>query len=418
MSTRAQAIPAASAAAPASAKAAMLPLIVGLAGIAVAATGFFVSDPKKIAASWLVACIFFLSITLGMLFLVMIHHIFDSGWSTVLRRQLEHGISAFTWLALLFLPLVLLSWFYKPDLVWKWMNPAFDLATIGGQGTVGDDLLWVKKTGYLNIEFFTIRYALFFGSWILLAYIFRRNSFSQDGDGDPGWTFSSRKWAAGGLFLASLTSTFAAFDWLMSLEYHWFSTIYGVWFFASAVRAALSVSALIFIYLIARQGRGVIKPVHLYDIGKLMFAFTVFWAYIAFSQYFLIWNANIPEETFWYNIRETGNWKWVGYAILFGHFAVPFVYLLSYRAKVNPARLAPVAVWILAFVLLDLFFNIMPFKKDAAGVPLPFGISIWDVSALVGVGGIWLWSYIRSFGTTKLIPIRDPRIVESLEHRE
>jgi hypothetical protein len=133
MSTRAQAIPAASAAAPAPAKAATLPLIVGLAGIAVAVTGFFVTDPKKVAASWLIACMFFLTITLGMLFLVMIHHIFDSGWSTVLRRQLEHGISAFTWLALLFLPLVLLSWFYKPDLLWKWMNPAFDLALTGNR---------------------------------------------------------------------------------------------------------------------------------------------------------------------------------------------------------------------------------------------------------------------------------------------
>jgi hypothetical protein len=268
------------------------------------------------------------------------------------------------------------------------------------------------------MNFFTIRYVLFFGSWILLAHIFRRNSFSQDGDGDPKWTLSSRKWAAGGLFLAALTSTFAAFDWLKSLEYHWFSTMYGVWFFASSVRAALSVSALIFIYLIVRQGRGVIKTSHLYDIGKLMFAFTVFWAYITFSQYFLIWNANIPEETFWFNLREQGNWWWVGMAILFGHFALPFLYLLSYKVKVTPSRLAPVAVWILAFVLLDLFFNIMPFKKDAAGVPLPFGISIWDVASLVGVGGIWLWCYIRSFGTTKLIPIRDPRIVESLEHRE
>jgi len=418
MSTRAGTIHAASVAAPAPAKAATLPLVVGLAGVAVTVSGFFVAGASKIAASWLIACMFFLAITLGMLFLVMIHYIFDAGWSTMLRRQLEHGISTFTWLAILFLPLILLSWFYKPDLLWKWMNPAFDLATIGGHGTVGDDPLWVKKAGYLNMEFFTIRYVLFFGSWILLAAIFRRNSFSQDVDGDPRWTLSSRKWAAGGLFLAALTSTFAAFDWLKSLEYHWFSTMYGVWFFASSVRAALSVSALIFIYLIARQGRGVIRTAHLYDIGKLMFTFTVFWAYITFSQYFLIWNANIPEETFWFNLREQGNWWWVGMAILFGHFALPFLYLLSYKAKVAPSRLLPVAIWILAFVLLDLIFNIMPFKKDAAGVPLPFGISIWDVSALVGVGGIWLWSYIRSFGTTKLIPIRDPRIVESLEHRE
>ena len=417
MSTRAEPITAVHAAAPAShAKAGTMALAFGLAGIAVTFAGFFIAGASKVAAAWLVACVFFTAISLGMLFLVMIHHIFDSGWSTVVRRQLEHGIDAFKWLALLFLPLVLLSWFYKPDLLWKWMNPAFDFAAIGGHGTVGEDPLWVKKAGYLNMEFFTIRFAIFFGSWILLAHIFRRNSFSQDSDGDPKWTVSSRNWSAAGLFLAALTATFAAFDWLKSLEYHWFSTMYGVWFFASSMRAALSVTALIVIYLMTRQGRGVMLTSHLYDVGKLMFAFTVFWAYITFSQYFLIWNANIPEETFWFNIREMGNWKIVGFAILFGHFAFPFLYLLSYRVKITRSLLAPIAIWILTFVLIDFFFNIMPFKKDETGTPLPFSISIWNISALLGVGGVWLWSYIRSFGTTKLIPIRDPRIVESLKH--
>jgi len=157
-----------------------------------------------------------------------------------------------------------------------------------------------------------------------------------------------------------------------------------------------------------------------------MLAFTVFWAYISFSQYFLIWNANVPEETFWYNLREIlhdgspSQWKWVGLAILFGYFLVPFLYLLSYKVKTAPKLLAPVAVWILVLSLLDVCYNVLPFRKDAAGDPLPFLSShlIWTIAAVIGVGGICVWSYLRSFPTAKLIPIRDPRIRESLGHRE
>jgi hypothetical protein len=147
MSTRADTASSMSAAVPAPAtKAGTLPLIVGVAGIAVTVAGFFVANASKVAAAWLVAVCFFLAITLGMLFMVMIHYIFDAGWSTILRRQLEHGVAAFKWLALLFLPLVLLSWFYQPDILWKWMNPAYDFTAIGGHGTVGEDPLWVKKS--------------------------------------------------------------------------------------------------------------------------------------------------------------------------------------------------------------------------------------------------------------------------------
>ena len=171
---------------------------------------------------------------------------------------------------------------------------------------------------------------------------------------------------------------------------------------------------------------GVVNRTHLYDVGKLMLAFTVFWGYICFSQYFLIWNANVPEETFWFNLREIlhngqpSQWKYVGFAILFGHFLVPFLYLLSYKAKITPRWLAPVAVWILAFSLVDVCYNILPFRKDAAGDPLPFlGTQlVWTLAAVVGVVAICVWAYLRSFATTKLIPIRDPRILESLQHRE
>ncbi len=404
-----------------------LPLGLGLAGLAVAAAGFVVDGPQAAAAGWLTAMVFWVGIAVGFLFLLMLGYIFDAGWSVVLRRQLEHLVSVFKWLAVLFLPLLLLSWFYQPDLLWRWMNPDFDFASVGGHGTVATDILYGKKSGFLSMGGFTLRAVAYFGIWIGLAALFRRNSFSQDADGDPKWTLSSRKWAAAGLALTAVSSTFAAIDWVKSLEYHWFSTMYGVWYFANGMRGALSVVALLCIVGLARGTfTGVVNRTHLYDVGKLMFAFTVFWAYITFSQYFLIWNANVPEETFWYNLREMlhdgspSQWKFVGFAIVFGHFLVPFLYLLSYKAKVTPKLLAPVAIWILATSLLDVCYNVLPFRKDALGDPLPFlNLQlVWTLAAVVGIGGICVWSYLRSFPTAKLIPVRDPRIQESLNHRE
>jgi hypothetical protein len=151
-----------------------------------------------------------------------------------------------------------------------------------------------------------------------------------------------------------------------------------------------------------------------------MLTFTVFWAYIAFSQYFLIWNANIPEETFYFNLRESGDWYWVGMSILFLYFLFPFCYLLSYRYKIEHRGAGFIAWWILAMLFVDICFNTLPAIKDAAGHPLPFfsPALIWQLTALAGVGGVCVWAYLRSFPTAKLIPIRDPRIVECLIHHE
>jgi hypothetical protein len=173
--------------------------------------------------------------------------------------------------------------------------------------------------------------------------------------------------------------------------------------------------------------RGVVNTNHWHSVGTLSHAFVIFWAYVTFSQYFLIWNANVPEETFWYNLREINNsdglpnqWKWVGMVILFGHFFLPFLYLLSYRLKSTPRGLRFISFAILVTILIDLCYNILPALKNEHGDPLPF-LSLnllWVVSSVIGVGGICVWAYLRSFPTTKLIPIRDPRIVESLTHHE
>ena len=394
-------------------------LAIGVAGIAATALGLLFSPAGVVATGWLVGVSFWTAMAIGMLLLVLIHHIFDAMWSTVLRRQFEHGLAAFKWLALLFLPLLVASWIGPRDLVWSWMNPAH---LIAGEGkTVGADIIYAKKAAFLNLNAFTIGTAVFFGVWIWLSSRLRKASFSQDGDGDAKWTTMNRFTAGMGLPLTGVTLTFASIYWIKSLEYHWFSTMFGVWFFANCMRGAYSLGVLIMLWLWNRGDyKGILNQDHWHSIGKMMLAFTVFWGYIAFSQYFLIWNANVPEETFWYNLREYGDWWGVGLVLVFGHFLVPFLALLSYRYKVNRGPIGRIAVWILAVIFIDLCWNILPAIKDAKGHPVPFFSAglLWAATATVGVGGVCVWAYLRSFATTRLIPIRDPRIADSLMHHE
>jgi hypothetical protein len=397
---------------------------VGIAGIVLTIIGLFVSSGKAVALSWLIGVSFWTAIAIGMLMLVMIHHILDASWSVVLRRQFEHGLAAFPWLALLFTPLVIVSWTGSHDTIWKWMNP--DYVLLNGH-TVGHDPLYIKKSSFLNLEMFTAMTALCFAAWIWLSSRLRKASFSQDADGDLKWTFMNRKTAAFGLAVGAITLSLAAIYWIKSLEYHWFSTMYGVWYFANCVRGALAIGVLMLLALYKRGDlKGILNTNHLHSVGMLIFAFTVFWAYVTFSQYFLIWNANVPEETFWYNLREItragepSQWKYVGMLILFGHFLFPFLFLLSYKNKITHSRITFIVRWILLMIVVDLIYNVAPALKDSLGEPLPF-ISLnllWTATSLVGVGGVFFWAYLKSFPKTKLIPIRDPRITECLTHHE
>ena len=409
---------------PATAPAPQKALFVGLAGLALTALGVAVSaDRHGPVLAYLVGVSYWTAIAIGMLLMVMIHHIVDASWSVVLRRQWEHGLSAFKWLFVLFLPLLVLAW-VKPGFVWPWMDL---MHPMHGHGTVGSDVLYLKKAAFLNLHMFTGMTLAFFAIWVWLSARLRKASFTQDADGSAVWTSMNRKSSAFGLPLAALSLTFAAIYWMKSLEYHWFSTMYGVWFFANCVRGALCSGVVIMVWLYRRGDfKGILNSNHFHSIGQLMLAFTVFWAYVTFSQYFLIWNANVPEETFWYNLRElnhdgsTNQWWYVGLALLFGHFVVPFLALLSYRFKVTHHIIRRIAFWVLSVILLDLCYNILPALKDEHGDSLNFFSLnlLWVITSVIGVGGVCIWAYLRSFPTTKLIPIRDPRISECLTHHE
>ncbi len=392
-------------------------LIAGLIGVAISTVGVFATD-RIGAFAYLIGLIFVTSITIGMLFLVLIHHIFDAGWSVVVRRQAENFLAALPYLALLFIPLFLVTYLKSQSTLWIWMDADY---VLHGHGTVAEDVLYNKKTWWLSEGFFWFRAILCFGTWVWFARALRNHSFSQDQDGSASHTHACRKLAAGGLFAVAFTWTCAGFDWIMSLEFHWFSTMFGVWFFANAMRAALAVLTIACTFLVVRGPlKGIFNTKHLHDLTTLSFAFTVFWAYISFSQYFLIWNGNLPEETFWYNFREEGMWKGVGMFLVFGHFFLPFLLLLQFPFKTNPTPARAISAWILFMQLFDVFFNVLPSLKDAHGVPYqmfssPIAIVLY-ITGLVGPAGFMLWAYWNSCRANKIIPIRDPRILESLNH--
>ncbi|MGH7997386.1 MAG: hypothetical protein ACREFX_13655 [Opitutaceae bacterium] len=395
-------------------------LLAGVAGIAITFVGALVSSVQVAATSWLVGLCFWTAAALGCLLMIMLLHLFDASWATVLRRQFEHGTVTFKWLALLFVPLFLVSWLGPGDAVWGWMN--LHHYVVAEHKTVAQDVDYWKKSGFLNLRAFFGYTAFCYALWGWMAWRLRRCSVAQDKDGDPRWTIKNRFTSGFGIPVTGLSLTAAAIYWIKSLEYHWFSTIFGVWYFADCMRISLALGVLIMLWLWNRGDfKGILNANHLHSIGQLKLAFTVFWGYSAFAQYFLIWNANVPEETFWYNEREYGDWWWIGMALVFLNFLVPFLLLLSYRYKVTHRTIKRIALWILATSYLDLCWNILPAIKDANGHARPFfasGAVVWSLSSMLGVGGICIWAYLRSVPTTKLIAIRDPRIVECLTHHD
>lgn len=407
-------------------------LIIGAIGISVAGFGFYqglTSEDARPLLSWLIGIAFWLSIALGVLFLTQIWYVFHARWPTIIRRQCEHCFSALPWLFLLFLPLLLIPFVSdNPGILWKWMDGTNLLP--GGHELVQDDPLYNWKAAYLNPTFFAIRAFLYFAVFIGLAYFLKKWSFDTDQSGSVENIHKARRLSSVGLFLLATASTLAAIDWFKSLEYHWFSTMYGVWFFAGCMRAALS-ALLIYCVILSTKGylKGVFNQAHRYDLGCMMLAFTIFWAYISFSQYFLIYNANIPEETFWYNIREHNgdgvhnSWWIISMLLIFGHFLIPFLLLLWYKTKVVIWKSIGVAVWILLFHIIDLYWNIIPGKVvdlDASNgyYIRQFSVEVFDIAAIVGIGGICIWAVCSSMLKAEPIPIKDPNILKSLNHSE
>ncbi len=346
---------------------------------------------------------------------VMILNVVKSGWSATIRRQLENMMVLMWVPAIMFVGILVLQYVlasavevtdpkYAPYL-WEWMNSAY----------VEGDVLYEHKKGFLNVPFFLIRSLIYFGLWAVLAFLLSNESHSQDADADKWRTVTALKISAIGLPIFAFATAFAGFDWLMGLDFHWFSTMLGVHFFASGLVSALCVLALTLLVLRSLgKLHGCFTQEHMHDLGKLIFGFNVFWAYIAFSQYFLIWYANIPEETNFYIIRKAGEWQWVSWAVPIVHFAIPFVLLLPRPSKRNGLVLGSVCVIILIGQALDTWWMIRPEVVMSDG-HRP-GISWIDFVGVFGPLLILAGFYVRKVASGPLIPLNDPRQGQALTH--
>ncbi len=373
----------------------MIALVVGILGLLVSILGF-TSDRTQFFYSYLVAFVFWTSIGLGGLFFTMLHHLADAKWSMVLRRISESVMSTLPLMGLFAIPLL----FGIHDLYHS--SHADVMAT--------DELLKAKEP-FLNQAFFIIRTVGYFVIWSLLTFFLFRNSVKQDSVHSDKLTAQWRRVSAPGMILFAVTSTFAAFDWLMSLDPHWYSTIYGVYMFTGGFLAAIS-----FIILSASYQRrqGILKEEitieHYHDLGKLLFGFLVFWAYMAFSQYFLIWYANIPEETVWFLDRWENAWKSLSLLMIFGHFAFPFLALLTRGAKRSVVWLSVMSCWILFMRWVDIYWLAMPTLHEHGPQ-----FSWIDLSTMCGIGGIFIWYCWRKYTSHPVLPVNDPGLKESLE---
>lgn len=369
----------------------------GLAVVGVVAAGAgYAMDAKRFAFSYLIGFLFVATIALGGLFFVLVQHLARAGWSVAARRQMEWLASLLPAVAVLSIPIFL----WAHDLYHHWMGPQ-----------AATDPILQKKAGYLNPNFFYGRSAFYVLVWVALGLYFTRTSRAQDESGDAKLTEKMQAASAPAMILFALTTTFAAFDWVMSLDPHWYSTIFGVYVFAGCATSSLSVLALITVQL---QQRGYFRKIstveHRHDIGKLLFGFIVFFAYIGFSQFLLIWYADIPEETIWYHHRwDDAGWAKVSLAIFFGHFVIPFLLLLSRHAKRHAVGLSVGAVIMLVMHYVDLYWLVMPTFDHH------FHFSVVDICGLLGPLGIAAFLVARQAAQGPLYPLRDPRLAETVK---
>lgn len=369
-------------------------LMVG--GGALSLLGLIIS-PRQFGFSWLLAFMFYLSLALGALFLVLMHHLFDAGWSVAIRRFCEHiSTLLFPCLALLFIPIAVLA----PKL-YQWMN----------ENPAADESLKAKMPVFTRPMFYVIT-AVCFLVWWVLSNRLRHWSLRQDQTGEAVCTYRMRFYSAIGIFLFAITLTIGAILWMMSLQHQWFSTMYGVYYFAGGAWTMLATAYVITMVL---DRLGVLSEVlhehQYYFIGSLLLAFTVFYAYITFAQYFIIWNGNMPDETFWYVVRERGTWWYVGLVIIFGHFFIPFLALLRIDVKSNFQFMTAIALWAWLMHWVDLSFNIMPVARPE-GFPWQW---IWlSFGCWAFMGGLLTLLFLRKQAKYPPYPVKDPRLIEAM----
>jgi len=384
-------------------------LIVGLLMLLVSAIGIFSISFKHTLAGIEIGLFTVLAISLGSLFWTMVFHALNAGWSITLRRQFEN-LATLVWIPALCLIAIAIIEVAMNGVLLTWLDPAVQ---------EGNHLLEVKAP-YLNAPFFIIRVIFYALCWIALSQLLFRWSRKADDTGDRTLGRKARFWSSFGIPVFAFSMTFCAFDFLMSLDYRFFSTMWGVYFFASCALGSASAVAII-MALVKSSGRlqGVVTNEHFHDLGKLVFTFVVFWTYITFSQYFLIWYSNIPEETMWFTARKTMGYNWLFNIMLFGHFAIPFLILIWRPIKQSPKLLAIMGAYLIVMIALDMAWIILPvlsINNTGAANPSISGHLI-TVASVLSVVMIFGWAFTLKISKSPLIPTKDPMLHEALKHK-
>jgi hypothetical protein len=360
--------------------------------VALIASAFF--NRHRVFQSYLIGWTLCTGISVGSLALLMLQHLTGGGWGLVIRRVLEAATRLLPIMAILFVPVII-----GLHSIYPWMD----------QEEVAQHPAVQFKSGYLNLPFFTVRAAVYFGIWITLAYLLNKWSLEQDRTADNRYTKRMRVLSGPGMVILIFSVTFASIDWFMSLEPEWFSTIYGFIFVAAWSLSALAFVIAAMANLAADEPmRRIVAPLHFQDLGKLLLALVMLWAYFAFSQFLIIWSGNLPEEIVWYTHRIHAAWGVLIILIGILHFAAPFLFLLSRDLKRNPRRLVLVALLIIAMRAVDLLWMLAPAMGHGKWV-------LVDVVAILGFGGLWLALFTWQLGKRPLIPINDPQFESTLE---
>ena len=368
--------------------------LIGAVGAAVSVVGLFL-NPRQFFQSYLMAYMLCLGVTLGCLALGMVHQLSGGAWGVVIRRPIGAAARVLPVMTAMFLPIAL-----GMRQLYVWTDP--DLL-------LHDEVLQHKAL-YLNTPFFLARAAVYFLVWNAISHFLNAWSLEQDRTANPRLARRMQMLSGGGLLAYGLCITFASFDWLMSLEPHWFSTIYGVLILAGQGLSALAFLIIVLVWLSRRPPLDrIVAASHFHDLGNLMLAFVMLWAYFSFSQYLIIWSGNLPAEIGWYLHRLQTGWRAVGLVLILFHFAAPFIVLLSRRVKREPELLVKVAVGILVVRLVDLFWLIAP-EFHQHGI----SVSWLDIVLPLTLGSIWLACFLRQLRGRAILPVHDPEFDEAL----
>jgi hypothetical protein len=372
-------------------------MIAGVLGVVLAVGGFLMSGADRFFSAYLVAYTFWMGVVLGSMALLMVQHLSGGVWGIVLRRPFEAAVRTLPFMAVLFIPILL-----GMHSLYHWSHA----------DAVASDPILQMKSLYLNVPFFYGRQAIYFIVWGVLGHLLTKYSAEHDRTGDPKLLDKLSVVSGAGLVIYFLTVTFAMVDWTMSVNPHWFSTIWGLLYVGGQGLSAFAfgICVLVMLSQTAPLNR-VLTTHHFHDLGKFLFAFLMLWAYLSFSQFLIIWSANIPEEIPHYLDRWENSYKYLSVFIVVGHFIVPYALLLSRDLKKNVGKLRIIATWILLARIADYYWHVAPDLHKGG-----LSISLLDVALPLALGGIFISLFVSQLGGRSLLPINDPHLDKALHH--